>query len=122
MSLVLIVDDEEPFRKMARRMLEAAGHQVVEAATGEECIRQFHDLSPDIIVTDIVMPGKSGIEAILQIRAEDPSVRIIAVSGGGGVATGDFLSAARQAGANQALQKPFRADDLVNALDDGSRP
>jgi CheY-like chemotaxis protein len=116
MSRVLVVDDEEQFRKMARRLLEAEGHEVIEAATGQEGIDQFRAFSPDIVVTDIIMPGKTGIEAIEQIRSENPAVRIIAISGSGGIATADFLNNAKKAGADYTLAKPFRVDDFLNAL------
>jgi CheY-like chemotaxis protein len=116
MSRVLVVDDEEQFRKLARRLLEAEGHEVIEASSGQEGIDQFRAVSPDIVVTDIVMPGKSGIDAIEQIREENPSVRIIAISGSGGIAAAGYLNTARKAGANETLAKPFRADEFLAAV------
>lgn len=116
MSRVLVVDDEEDFRKLARRLLEADGHEVIEAASGQEGIDQFRAMAPEIVVTDIVMPGKSGIEAIEAIRQENPTVRIIAISGNGDVASSGFLGTALKVGADRALAKPFRADEFLAAL------
>jgi CheY-like chemotaxis protein len=117
MSLILVVDDEPDFRETVRRLLEIEGHEVIEAASGDDGIEKFRALAPDLIVIDIFMPNKTGIETILQIRAESPSVRIIAVSGSGGIATGDFLETAKSVGADQTLAKPFRAQQLVKAID-----
>lgn len=121
MSRILVIDDEPDFRQMVRRMLEAEGHEVIEAENGNEGLAKFRTLSPDIIVTDIFMPEKSGYETIVEIREQNPDVRIIAISGGGGIATGDFFQSAKQAGANQALAKPFRPQQLINAVDQKHR-
>jgi len=116
MSRILVIDDEVEFRALARRLLEAEGHEVLEAGTGQEGIEKFEAHLPDVIVTDIFMPEKSGIETILQIREKNATVRIIAVSGSGGLSTSDFLASAARAGANQTLAKPFRARQLVEAV------
>jgi len=116
MARVLVVDDEEQFRTMARHLLEAEGHEVIEAASGQEGIDQFRALAPDIVVTDMVMPGKSGVEAIEAIRQENPSVRIIAISGSGGIAASDFFKSARKAGADATLAKPFHLGEFLQAL------
>ncbi|MDQ7251246.1 response regulator transcription factor [Dongia sedimenti] len=118
MSRILVIDDDADFRAMARRLLEEEGHEVIEAGTGSEGIEMFRALQPDVIVTDIFMPGKSGVETIMQIREESTSVRIIAVSGNGGIAAGDILGSALRAGANQTLAKPFPMRQFVDAVQD----
>lgn len=117
MSRILVIDDEPDFRQMVRRMLEAEGHEVIEAENGNVGLAKFRALSPDIIVTDIFMPEKSGYETIVEIREQNPDIRIIAISGGGGIAAGDFFLSAKQAGANQTLAKPFRSRQLIEAVD-----
>jgi CheY-like chemotaxis protein len=116
MSLILVIDDEAQFRVMVRRMLEAEGHQVIEAENGREGLEKVRTSSPDMIVTDMIMPEKSGIETILQIRELNPKMRIVAVSGGG--MASDLLSSAMSVGADEVLAKPFRATDLLRAIDD----
>jgi CheY-like chemotaxis protein len=118
MSRILVIDDEADFRKMVRRMLEIEGHEVIEASNGIEGLDKFRALAPELIVTDIFMPEKSGYETIMQIRAEAPDIRIIAISGSGGIATADFFQAAKEAGADQALAKPFRPAQLIDAVDE----
>ena len=122
MSRILVIDDEVEFRSLARRLLEAEGHEVIEAGTGREGVEQFEAHQPDIIVTDIFMPEKSGIETILQIRETNTTVRIIAVSGNGGLAADDFLASAARAGADQTLEKPFRARQFVEAVTGTASP
>jgi CheY-like chemotaxis protein len=117
---ILVIDDEVEFRALARRILEAEGHEVIEAGTGDEGIAQCEAHQPDIIVTDIFMPEKSGIETILQIRQTNAAVRIIAVSGAGGLASGDLLASAARAGADRTLEKPFRARQFVEAIEDAA--
>lgn len=115
MSLVLIIDDDAQFRTMVRRLLEAEGHSVIEAENGNEGIEKFRSQSPDMIVTDMIMPERSGIETIMQIREESPTMRIVAVSGGD--MAGDMLGSAMSVGANEVLAKPFRGEDLLRAID-----
>jgi CheY-like chemotaxis protein len=117
MSRILVIDDEAEFRSLARRLLEAEGHEVIEAGTGNEGIAQFEAHQPDVIVTDIFMPEKSGIETILQIREKNATVRIIAVSGSSDLSSSGFLASAARAGADQTLQKPFRLRQFFEAIE-----
>jgi CheY-like chemotaxis protein len=117
MSRILVIDDEAEFRSLARRLLEAEGHEVIEAGTGNEGIAQFEAHQPDVIVTDIFMPEKSGIETILQIREKNATVRIIAVSGSSDLSSSGFLASAARAGVDQTLQKPFRLRQFFEAIE-----
>ena len=82
-GVVLLVDDEESLRAVARRMLERAGFRVLEAATGEEAValRGRHAGTIDLVVLDLTMPGMSGVDALREIRAADPDVAVIVASG-----------------------------------------
>lgn len=118
MSRILVIDDEPAFRKMVRTFLEAEGHEVTEAGNGDDGIAKFRATGPDLIVTDILMPGLNGIEAILKIREEQPDMKIIAVSGGtGGLAVTSFLTTAQEAGADRSLAKPFRRRELMETVE-----
>lgn len=113
---VLIIDDDKFIRELARYALERSGFEVVEASDGEAGIQSHLETPADIIVTDILMPAKEGIETILQFRRDDPNIRIIAISGGVQSGTVDFLSIARKLGADMVLPKPFKPSALVRMV------
>lgn len=111
MPTILIIEDDQKIRSWLRTILEAEGHQVVEAGDGHEGLACFHRVSPDLVVLDIYLPGKEGLEIILTIRKSDRAVKILAISGNliGGY---DACKAATVFGANDALAKPFGAETL----------
>ncbi|MCH8036471.1 MAG: response regulator [Proteobacteria bacterium] len=118
MARILIIDDEDELRSMLRRMLEQAGHEVTEAVNGAEGIELYERDRPDLIITDIIMPEKEGVETIIALRRADPDLPIIAISGGGRLEATDFLTMARKLGARRTLAKPFRRDQLLEAVDE----
>ncbi|MCP4746692.1 MAG: response regulator [Desulfobacteraceae bacterium] len=118
MKRILIVDDDEQFRLMLRRVLEKEGYEVHEAVDGRQAIASFRRLRTDLIITDIIMPEKEGVETIVALRQEFPTVKIIAVSGGGRNAPGDYLLLADKLGAQVTMEKPLdRARLLVEIKD-----
>jgi CheY-like chemotaxis protein len=116
MTKVLVIDDEAPMREMVRTILEAARIEVIEAMDGVSGLALFREHRPPLVITDILMPNKDGIEAMREIRAVDPNVRIIAMSGGGRAKYTDFLNVAKEFGAVETLTKPFRRDELLTAV------
>lgn len=122
MSTVLVIDDDPQIRSWLRDLLDAEGHHVVEAGDGNEGLACFHRSHPDLVVLDIYMPNKDGLETILLLRNIDPDVKILALSGG--VIKGyDVYTPAKRLGAQVALVKPFGAKEflahverLLNAL------
>src|SRR5262245_12331571 len=114
--LVLLVDDEPVIRHTLRKMLQRAGHDVVEGANGLEGLRHLEALAIELVLTDIVMPVMNGIEFIKQARRMRPSLTMIAMSGGGRTDNTDHLVAARAHGAKVTLHKPFRAEALYQAI------
>lgn len=117
MSRILIIDDDPLFRNLVRRFLEADGHDVIDAESGEAGLQLFRSRAPDLIVTDIFMPGISGLETIEQIRAEKPDMRIIAVSGRDGIGAATLLPSGAK-GADRGLSKPFRRRELTNIIEE----
>jgi len=117
MAKILIVDDELPIRCMLREMLEQDGHEVSEAENGAVAQHCFREARFDLLITDLVMPEKNGLNLILDIRKEWPNVRIVAISGGGGI-TGrfEYLPIAKLVGAACILEKPFRKEQLQSAV------
>jgi DNA-binding response OmpR family regulator len=116
MAKVLVIDDDDAMRRMVVRVLVGGGHQVIEAADGRDGMRLFLEQTPDVVVSDIVMPHRDGIETISGIRAASPATAIIAISGAGRERVGVYLTAAKQLGADAILEKPFRPDELIAAV------
>jgi DNA-binding response OmpR family regulator len=110
MASALIVDDQDLVRQMLRLALESQGLEVRVAGDGDEALRLYREAPADVVVTDIVMPNKEGIETIFELRRSAPDVKIIAMSGTGAI---DFLDMARKLGADHVLRKPFEMRKLV---------
>jgi len=118
MARVLIVDDEELLRAALREVLEKHGHEVFEAGNGIVGT-QLLDRSPvDLVITDLIMPAKEGIETIRDIKRAHPGIRVIALSGRGGIALNANLERAMRVGADRALQKPCEAADVLKVVDE----
>ncbi len=113
MARILIVDDDEPIRKTLRRMLEPAGYDVVEAADGREGVELYKEDSVDLVLMDLIMPEKEGIQAAAELRQYDPEVKIIAISGGGRIGNIQVLRIAQKFGIEHALPKPIRLGKLL---------
>ncbi len=122
MAHILIIDDEDMVRMVLKQSLEKVGHAVTEANNGAKGITALRDGDFDLIITDIVMPEKEGVETIAEIRAGDPDLPIIAVSGGGRIGPENYLDAARRLGANHAFAKPFDRAELLHAVDECLAP
>jgi CheY-like chemotaxis protein len=116
MASILVVDDDDLVRATVRQMLEGAGHQVLEARNGQEALVSIRKNTVDLVVTDIIMPDMEGIATIRELRSHDPNLKIIAMSGGDRQARVDYLDLAKKLGAHQTLSKPFRRDDMLNAV------
>ena len=99
-------------------MLEKAGHQVVEAPDGEIGARLFRQNPTDIVITDLIMPEKEGLELIMELRKEYPDIKIIAISGGGRMGPEQYLPLAEDMGANYTFAKPFGKDEILEAIQD----
>lgn len=117
MARILIIDDSDPFRKLLREILEREGFDVSEAANGDLGIREFHRMHTDLVITDIVMPEKEGIQTIRELKRDVPGVKIIAISGGGRhTHAPDYLQLALDFGADRAFPKPFDRLELLNTV------
>lgn len=118
MADILIIDDDDALRSTMRKILQRRGHAVREAGDGVSGLTLLRESRPDLVVTDLYMPGKEGIETILELRAEDPDLPILAVSGGGVTMTAGFsLADAEALGANASLAKPFSVEELQDVVD-----
>jgi len=116
MTNILIVDDEPCIRTLLRRFLEMEGHTVSEATDGDEALKAYRADPADLVLMDIVMPGKEGIETIMQMCREFPQAKIVAISGGGLNRPQNYLQIAEQLGAKRTLTKPFSREELLAAV------
>jgi two-component system chemotaxis response regulator CheY len=116
MPLVLVIDDEPEIRNLARLVLEDAGHEVLESPNGKIGHQLFRQRRPDLVIVDLFMPEKEGIETIREIRAVEPRAKIIAISGGGRYGFSDLLASVVHLGATTTLAKPFRRRELLAAV------
>lgn len=117
MARILVIEDEEAIRELCRRVLVRAGHEVVDAANGEVGLRLYRQDPTDLIITDLFMPEKDGIETIRELRRDFPAVRILAISGGAKSAPSvTFLRVAAHLGAVETLAKPFSMEELLTAV------
>lgn len=112
---VLVIEDEPLLREAMARAFRKSNAKVLVAADGAEGLRRFNGASPDLVVTDIIMPEREGIETLMSMKAARPSVPVLAISGGGQTPAGEFLALAASLGADGVLAKPFRAQELTDA-------
>ncbi len=113
--VLLLIDDEKAFRGVLRQVLSKAGYDVVEAANGTEGIQRFNEKPADMIITDIIMPEKEGIETIIELKKAHPDVKFIAMSGGGWYGTDIDFDMAKKLGA-RTLDKPFALQELLDVV------
>jgi CheY-like chemotaxis protein len=118
MARILLIDDDDSFRTMLRQTLAHFGHTVIEARNGKEGLELFPDAHADLLITDIVMPEKEGLEVLMELRKKQPPVKIIAISGGGRQGATDLLHVAKLMGAAKVLAKPFSNEDLIMAINE----
>ncbi len=116
MTRVLVIDDSDDFRKLALRWFQSCGIEAEGAADGVQGLALQRARPADVIVTDIFMPEKEGIETIHELRSEFPEAKIIAVTGYEPLRNYDVFEVARQAGAVKTFMKPFKFEDLVAAV------
>jgi len=116
MAKILITDDEDIVRYALRATLERAGHTVFEARDGVEALSILASHAVDVAVIDMIMPNKEGVETTIEIRRKYPSIRVVAISGGGRSHNFDFLKYAQQFGAHSSLQKPFTNEELLDSI------
>ncbi|HEV8715667.1 MAG TPA: response regulator [Candidatus Binatia bacterium] len=122
MALVLVIDDEEDARRVVEVMLKNAGHDAVLAVDGNDALRQFRRQHFELVICDVFMPDKEGIETLKELRQLDPTVPIIMMSGGAptayfwGATYKDYLAMAVAFGATRTIEKPFKYSQLIRLL------
>jgi CheY-like chemotaxis protein len=114
---VLIVEDDKELREMLKMSLLRSGFTVLEAGNGKEAITHFKPSLTDLVVTDLIMPEEDGLKVVIKLRELKPSIKIIAISGGGKVGPGSYLNLAKALGADAIYSKPFSINDLTAKIE-----
>jgi DNA-binding response OmpR family regulator len=111
------VDDEPGIRELLSIMLESSGYTVVTAEDGVQAPKIMATRHIDVVITDLLMPERDGLEFITELRKNHPAVRIIAMSGGGHIARDSYLRIAKTFGAHYLLEKPFNLASVLGAIE-----
>jgi DNA-binding response OmpR family regulator len=116
MPRVLILEDSPDLRQLLQLELQAQGFEVAAASSGDSALELMERAPADVVLTDLFMPDKDGLETILELRARYPGARIVAMSGWESRAGLDYLKVAREIGAERTFRKPFDIGELIAAL------
>lgn len=114
---ILIIDDEAPIRLVLQKALIAEGYEVDTAANGTEALELAAREHFDLMMIDLIMPGKDGFQTIVSLREGFPRMRMIAMSGGGGYRSSHYLRFAGKIGDCQTLAKPFSKQAMLDAIE-----
>ncbi|PKN73229.1 MAG: response regulator [Candidatus Cloacimonetes bacterium HGW-Cloacimonetes-3] len=116
MTKILVIEDDSSFRNVLVQMLVRAGYDVRQAGDGNQAVEVCADFQPELVLTDIIMPDKEGLETIQDLLAVNPDLKIIAMSGGGKFGPDSYLPLAQKLGAKATLQKPFMREELISTI------
>jgi CheY-like chemotaxis protein len=117
MAKILVIDDDTPLRRLMVRILSEANHAVLDAQDGQEGLALFKKHGADLVITDVIMPEKEGLQTVRAILRASPETKIIAISGGGISQNMSLLAIAPALGAHATLAKPFRNEELLRLVD-----
>jgi CheY-like chemotaxis protein len=118
MACILIVEDDKDLREMLKTSLIRRKHTILEASNGKEAMIRFKPSVTDLLITDLIMPDEDGLKVIMNIKSIKPSIKIIAISGGGKAGPGNYLNLAKALGADEIFPKPFSLGDLIKKIDE----
>jgi DNA-binding NtrC family response regulator len=116
MTRILIIDDESMIRDLLVNILEREGYETITASGGKDGIKIYQENPTDLIITDLLMPEKDGIETIMELRRDFQDVKIIAMSGGGKIDPETYLEIAKTMGAIKTIEKPFNLRELLKTV------
>ena len=116
MKKIIIIEDDIVIRENLSEILQLNNFEVLATDNALEIQNIVEEFKPDILITDIIMPDKDGIEIIIEIKKKYPEIALIAISGGGRIDSESYLSTAKYLGANATLKKPFTHNQLLKII------
>jgi DNA-binding NtrC family response regulator len=119
---ILVVDDDASIRRTLNTLLTKAGYEVIQAADGSEAVQLWRDRGGDLVITDLHMPRKDGIETIIELLSHSPGIRIIAMSGGGQTKRLDLLGNMALLGTVLTIEKPFTLAEMMAMVGRALKP
>jgi two-component system chemotaxis response regulator CheY len=119
---IMIVDDDASIRRALHLLLSKAGYDVVQASDGSEAVRLWREQGGDLVITDLHMPQKDGIETIIELLSHTPGIRIIAMSGGGQTKRLDLLGNMALLGTIHTIEKPFTLSEMLTVVTRALKP
>lgn len=114
---ILVIDDEPTTLDLLRRVLELKGYNVITARNGQEGVELFQQQPSDLVITDMVMPIKDGLQTILDLRSDVPELPVIAISGGGAIPKERYLAIAAYMDQVVTIAKPFSLEEITEAVE-----
>ncbi len=118
MKRILIIDDDFFVRDMLERLMRKAGFDVETAENGDDGLTLHRRNPVDLVITDILMPEKEGLETITEFRRFFPRVKVIAISGGGQIGPANYLKMAKLLGADRTFAKPMDTSQLLSSVEE----
>lgn len=118
MARILLIEDDDAVRTVLHRVLARHGHTVIEARNGDEGLGLYATAKADLLITDLMMPGKGGLEVLAELQGKNPPVKAIAISGGLLHDHRDGLQVAKSLGAAAVIAKPFTSEVLITAVNE----
>lgn len=115
---ILLVEDVRVERKKLKRWLEALKCEVIEASNGNEGLSLYYDHRPDLVITDLVMPKKDGVQLLIELQREHPYAKVFAISGAGLKKSGEYLPLTKRLGALRTFTKPIDKEELLASVMD----
>ncbi|MBU0469136.1 MAG: response regulator [Candidatus Omnitrophica bacterium] len=116
MIKILLIEDNEVMRETLKELLERNSYEVLAASDGEEGTKLYNKFLPDLVITDLIMPNKGGLRTIVDLKQQTPSLKIIAISGGGTLEAEQYLNASKFLKADKTLKKPFSNEQLLERI------
>lgn len=119
---IMVVDDDAGIRRTLQILLTKAGYEVIQARDGSEAVRLWRDHGGDLVITDLHMPEKDGIQTIIELLTHTPGIRIIAMSGGGQTKRLDLLGNMTLLGSVHTIEKPFTLAEMMSVVSRALKP
>jgi DNA-binding response OmpR family regulator len=115
---ILVVEDDNDLREMLKVSLNRKRFTVLEAENGKDAIAHFKPSVTDLVITDLIMPEEDGLKVIMKLREMKPSLKIVAISGGGKAGPGSYLNLAKALGADEVYSKPFSVNEMITRIEE----